>query len=191
MFTLASAFIVSCPAQNPALPFVPYPALAFNTTETCGKTTSYRRSKRSLACRSRIPGKDSGSEGGKVDGGDNGYNNGGKGNGDNGYNNKPNSNNGTTPNPMPNPAMCERVAGDNAVFTANATIPTGAYVTFVSGLDVASVQGTITGMNIAAQIPAIAAGQTYVLITSAAATDGKVDATTVIAGPAILEGKFS
>lgn len=34
MFTLAASFIVSCPASNAALPFTPFPALAYNAT-TC------------------------------------------------------------------------------------------------------------------------------------------------------------
>lgn len=82
------------------------------------------------------------------------------------------------------------MAGDNIVLTvgSNSTIPAGSYVTFVSGLAVASVQGTVTGQSIAVAIPEVASGQTYVFITSAAAADNKLDTTTVVAGPAIVEG---
>ena len=152
---------------------MPQPALAYNATESCPKTST-RRSKRSILCRAPKPGSP-------------GYNNGGGYNG--GKNETGNGWNGGD-HPTPEPMACELVAGGNVVFTANATIPAGAYVTFVSGLDVASVQGTISGSNIAAQIPAIALGQTYVLITSAAAAGGKIDPATVVAGPAIIEGRF-
>lgn len=166
------------------MPFTPFPALTYNATETCGPIV-YRRSKRSLACRSNYGkgGKGSGSGSGSNNGGD--YNNGGNGGkgGDwNGHH---------YPEPTPS-NMCEVSAGSNVVLTAaagNSTIPAGSFLTFVSGLDVVSVPGTVSGSNIAAQIPAVAAGQTYVFITSAAAA-GALDSTTVVAGPAIVEGKF-
>jgi hypothetical protein len=85
------------------------------------------------------------------------------------------------------------MAGDNIVLTvaSNTTIPSGFYVTFVSGLAVTSVQGTANGQNVNVAIPATASGQTYVFITNAPASNGKLDITTVVAGPAIVEGEFS
>ena len=62
----------------------------------------------------------------------------------------------------------------------------GSYVTFASGLSVASVQGTINGNVVVATIPAIAMGQTYVFITSESEGSTVADAD-VLFGPAIIE----
>lgn len=72
------------------------------------------------------------------------------------------------------------------MFTAASTIPAGSYVTFISGLNVVSVMGTIDGMSISAMIPSVAMGQTYVLITSSD-QEGSLSDVAVLFGPAILE----
>lgn len=102
-------------------------------------------------------------------------------------------------------SMSPPSAGDTATFSVmNGTIPQGSYVTFVSGLDVVSVQGTVkrervpgpsfvpyitlttqAGNEISATIPPEAEGQTYVFVTKNATT--MIQASTVLYGPAILE----
>ncbi|KAK4945502.1 hypothetical protein LTR10_015398 [Elasticomyces elasticus] len=77
-------------------------------------------------------------------------------------------------------------SGESIKLTAAKSIPAGSYVTFVSGLNVVSVRGTISGMDITAEIPAVAMGQTYVLVTSKDVEGTLVDAS-VLFGPAIIE----
>lgn len=74
------------------------------------------------------------------------------------------------------------------MFTANATIPAGSFVTFVSGLSVTSVKGTVSGKTISAAIPSGDAGQIYVFVTSKDA-EGTLADRSVLFGPAILEGR--
>ena len=76
------------------------------------------------------------------------------------------------------------------MLTAAKDIPSGSFVTFVSGLNVVSVQGKIEGADIYVAIPAVAMGQTYVFITSMDVEGALVDGA-VLFGPAIVEGKSS
>ncbi|KAK5691917.1 hypothetical protein LTR97_011088 [Elasticomyces elasticus] len=77
-------------------------------------------------------------------------------------------------------------AGNSVTFTAAGDVAEGSYLTFVSGLDVVSVSGTVEGKNITAEVPMQAQGQTYVFVTSKS-EDGKLVAADVAYGPAILE----
>ena len=87
---------------------------------------------------------------------------------------------------LPSKVAYAAVAGSAYSFTAASDIPAGSYVTFASGLSVASVQGAIAGNVVSATIPAIAMGQTYVFITTASETSGVPDAD-ILFGPAIIE----
>jgi hypothetical protein len=176
---LAASFITSCPPGNAPLPFTPFPGLSYDATASC--KASKARSKRGLVCRAPKPGQAGGPKGGGY-GGNNGGNKpgniGGYGNG------------GAPDYPMA-PSACEKVAGDSITLTVtgNSTmIPSGSFVTFVSGLVVSSVQGSASGSSVNVAIPEGVSGQTYVFITSAAAADNALDSTTVVAGPAIVEG---
>lgn len=80
--------------------------------------------------------------------------------------------------------------GDNASFAANSTVPAGSFLTFVSGLTVVSVPAQGSGSTVTAAIPQGVTGQAYVMVTSAD-SKGKFDASAVLFGPAILEGKRS
>lgn len=77
-------------------------------------------------------------------------------------------------------------AGSVVKFTTNFNIPAGTFVTFISGLAVESVAGTVSGMSITAAIPASSMGQTYVVLTNKNEM-GKLNDTDVLAGPAIVE----
>ncbi|KAK3658417.1 hypothetical protein LTR56_001828 [Elasticomyces elasticus] len=77
-------------------------------------------------------------------------------------------------------------AGNSVTFTAAGDVAEGSYLTFVSGLDVVSVSGTVQGKNITAEVPMQAQGQTYVFVTSKS-EGGKLVAADVTYGPAILE----
>ena len=77
-------------------------------------------------------------------------------------------------------------AGASVTFTAAKDIPAGSYVTFVSGLNVVSVPGTINGADITATIPSIAMGQTYVFVTNTN-IEGTFSDAAVLFGPAVLE----
>lgn len=81
-------------------------------------------------------------------------------------------------------------AGKSIVLTAAGAIPAGSYVTFLSGLDIVSVQGVISGSSITVTIPAVASGQTYAFITNAD-NEKTLNAQSVLFGPAIVEGKSS
>jgi hypothetical protein len=87
---------------------------------------------------------------------------------------------------LPFKTACAAVAGSQYTFTAASAIPAGSFVTFASGLSVASVQGSVNGNVVVATIPAIAMGQTYVFITSASETAAVPDAD-ILFGPAIIE----
>ena len=87
---------------------------------------------------------------------------------------------------LPSKTACAAAAGSTYTFTAASNIPAGSFVTFASGLSVASVQGSINGAVVSAVIPAIAQGQTYVFITSKSENSTVPDAD-ILFGPAIIE----
>lgn len=87
---------------------------------------------------------------------------------------------------LPSKTACAAAAGSTYTFTAASNIPDGSFVTFASGLSVASVEGSINGAVVEAVIPAIAMGQTYVFITSKSENSTVPDAD-ILFGPAILE----
>jgi hypothetical protein len=80
-------------------------------------------------------------------------------------------------------------AGASITLTAASAIPAGSYVTFVSGLAVVSVQGTISGNSVTVVVPSIAAGQTYVFVSNSDVEGALVDSA-VLFGPAIVEGMY-
>lgn len=69
---------------------------------------------------------------------------------------------------------------------AASNIPSGSYVTFVSGLNVVSVVAVYNGSNAVVTIPKAASGQTYVFI-SKTDQEGTLDDSKVLFGPAIVE----
>jgi len=78
-------------------------------------------------------------------------------------------------------------AGGCVSFTTKATVPSGAFVTFVSGLSVVSTAGTYSQPGfLTADIPAEAQGQTYAFITKSNVS-GSLDQSQIVAGPAIIE----
>jgi hypothetical protein len=87
---------------------------------------------------------------------------------------------------LPSKIACAAAAGSPYTFTAASTIPAGSFVTFASGLSVASVQGSINGKVVVATIPASASGQTYVFVTKSSQNATVPDAD-IWFGPAIIE----
>ena len=177
VFTLAASFIVSCPANNTALPFKAFPSLTATDPAcscegpTCYATFLQKRQSTSIAslppqCNSllsttiRTPDQCISDaikppQNGNLIGG------------------------GAT--------LCRPPAsGATVTFTAADAVSAGSFLTFISGLAVLSVQAQISGNMIAATIPDGISGQTYVMVTSADA-QGKFDASTVLFGPAVLE----
>lgn len=147
VYTLALAFIDSCPPGNPTLPFTAFPSLAYD-----GKTCT---------CEQPICGNPSAYI--KRD-----------------HESYPWGNNGDG-------KYCKApLSGATVSFTAMKKIPAGSYVTFVNGLVVTSVKGTVSGKTITAKIPAGLGGQTYVFATKSD-VEGTFDDTQVLFGPAILE----
>ena len=190
VYTLAAAFIVSCPASNPPLPFMAFPSLTA-TSGTCvaeGPSMKKRDSYHSYSSESM----DSYSStmdtySSTMDS----------------YSSTMDSHYSTmeptmtsympSPSPtagagcaLPSKVACAATPGSAYTFTAASDIPDGSYVTFASGLSVASVQGSIQGNVVVATIPAIAMGQTYVFITTVAETMSVPDAD-ILFGPAIIE----
>lgn len=80
--------------------------------------------------------------------------------------------------------------GQEVKLNGESEIPQGSFVTFVSGLSVTSVQGSISGQSASASVPAGIMGQSYVFVTNKEITDNKLAADAILMGPAILEGKF-
>ena len=156
VYTLAANFIVSCPASNAPLPFVPFPALTVDASVcTCEEPT----------CDVELAKRDGWSGSGSPC--------------------KPGNGGGNSRDCSP------AKAGAPVKLTAASKIPAGSFVTFVSGLSVVSVPGTIDadGVDITAVIPSIAQGQTYVFITSSD-VEGTFSDSAVLFGPAVLEGKL-
>lgn len=77
--------------------------------------------------------------------------------------------------------------GATVSFTVKSAAPAGSFLTFVYGLTVTSVPISGSGMTISAAIPATAGGQTYVFLTKTAAAMNKLDGSSILAGPAIVE----
>ncbi|OQO00729.1 hypothetical protein B0A48_13220 [Cryoendolithus antarcticus] len=83
--------------------------------------------------------------------------------------------------------QCRAISGGStASFTAASAVPAGSYLTFVSGLSVTSVKGTINGNTISAPIPTVDEGQTYLFVSSKD-VEGALDGTSVLFGPSIIE----
>ncbi|EEA19413.1 hypothetical protein TMatcc_009546 [Talaromyces marneffei ATCC 18224] len=122
IFTIASAFISSCPSTNAPLPFKAFPALSVDNVSNAAQTL------------------------------------------------------------IGNTVATLTVAGGTA-------IPSPAFVTFVSGLDIISVPAQVSGSQVSVTIPQQVSGQAFGLITSVSmnGTGTIFDDTKVIAGPAIME----
>ncbi len=69
---------------------------------------------------------------------------------------------------------------------AAGAVPATFFVTFVSGLNITSVAGTMSGDTITATIPNTIAGQSYAFITNAA-TNMSVTDDMVLFGPTVVE----
>lgn len=144
VYTLAAAFIKSCPASNYALPFKPFPAL---TLKTMGGTNEEPQSSEHWGQRWNGHGWSEESNTMKAD------------------------------------AIKQGATID---LTSAGAVPSGAYLTFVSGLTTVSVPAKISGMEVMAAVPNTVAGQVYVFVTKMAANGTLMDAD-VVAGPAIVE----
>ena len=231
VFTLAAAFIVSCPANNPPLPFTAFPTLtatkgqcvpegpsgsgynkrsgwedynnemASSTMEEYSKATPEAASKTD-EYESMSTGWEHAKPSEKPEGAYQSQHEGGWGNHNEASKTMDYASKGgeytktmTQYAPsgtsgagcaLPSKVACAAPAGSAYTFTAASNIPKGSFVTFASGLSVASVQGQINGNTVTANIPAIAMGQTYVFITSVAETTMVNDAD-ILFGPAIIE----
>lgn len=174
VYTLAAMFITSCPQGNAPLPFVPFPTLTYSangagTCEQADCSPSAQIKKRgnynawTAAEGSPAPAASSATTSSARS--------------------SPTSSNPSGSNAAPPPS-----AGATINLVAASNIPAGSYVTFVSGLSIVSVKGVISGANIRVQIPAVAAGQTYVFISKTDQEGTLVDAN-VLFGPAIVEVK--
>jgi Ferritin-like domain len=159
VYTLAATFITACPASNIALPFVPFPTLALDASVcTCEEPNC---SPPMLQKREPWTKTETWETSTKY----------------------------ASPSPTAtalSDTCTAPYAGSTAMFTAASAIPAGSFVTFVSGLNVVSVPGTISGMDISAAIPSVAMGQTYVFVTSSD-QEGTLSDAAVQFGPAILE----
>lgn len=80
--------------------------------------------------------------------------------------------------------------GAQVPVNADAEIPAGSFMTFVSALSVVSVEAQITGQQAVAAVPAGVSGQVYAFITSRSIDDNKLAADAIAFGPAIVESEF-
>jgi hypothetical protein len=94
--------------------------------------------------------------------------------------------NGKVEAARPCPFLSEGAA---VTFNADAAIPEGSFVSFVSGLSVVSMPATISGQQATAAVPAGVAGQVYTFITNRSIDDNKLAADAIAFGPAIVEGE--
>ena len=128
VYTLASMFIVKCPKSNADLGFTPFPYLTYNGSPAtceepnCGAPSDFI--KREAATATTAASTAAASTVAVTT---------------------------ATPNVMAKPYKGPKSgsppsAGATVSFTAAAKIPAGSYLTFVNGLVVTSVKGTIKGM---------------------------------------------
>ena len=178
VFTLAAAFIVSCPASNPPLPFKAFPSLAATGGSCIVEQPQQKRSwdGKSLLqpllivkfCSCTNTSSDWSSTTSATA-------------------SAPSSSASAAYNcALPVKQACAAALGSTYTFTAASTIPAGSYVTFASGLTVVSEYGSINGKTVSAAIPAGVSGQTYVFITSKS-ENATVPDSDILFGPAILE----
>ena len=175
-YTIAAAFIKSCPANNPPLPFKAYPALTVETKPSETESPPEKHQRRDWG-----HGHDWKPEQGSW-GGD-------------GW--KPAEPTEVYPSP------CE---GEEIKVSTEKDIPADSYITIVSGLTVVSVKGEYSGENhnpysamstsakvctgnsASFKIPEGVSGQSYVFVTNKD-VEGTFDSKAVVAGPAIIEVK--
>jgi hypothetical protein len=104
-----------------------------------------------------------------------------------------NANATATPSSVQIPAVASlttSVAAGSALQLAvgsGTTMPATVFLTFISGLDVVSVAAQVSGSSIVAAIPTQVSGQTFVVITSAEASNNVLDETVLVTGPVIVE----
>ncbi|KAF2763999.1 hypothetical protein EJ03DRAFT_332250 [Teratosphaeria nubilosa] len=161
-YSLAAGFITECPPGNRALGFTAFPALVVKDPPATAEEPSNKPSdaiKRSFAIANAI----AIATGGGSD--------------------KPDTPDHSDVPPVSCPGTTITVTCGPG--HEDDTIPDGSYVTFVSGLAVVSVSGTVSGSEISAQIPSEASGQTYIFVTKSKITS--IVDSEVIAGPAIVE----
>lgn len=77
-------------------------------------------------------------------------------------------------------------AGSLITLTAQGEIAPDSFVTFVSGISVVSVAGSVNGQSISVQVPTQAEGQTYVFISNSD-VETTFSESAVLFGPAIVE----
>ncbi len=181
IFTLATSFIVECPATNVALPFTAFPALKVDDggcgDEEGGKWNRWRNYKRTDYDDDNNQEKkdDEKQEGHDDKKDDNSYDDYDKW--DQQY------------NQWKKDLVCSAPkVGEGAKFHSDCEIPQGSFLTFVSGLTTISVQASISGTVIEAAVPESISGQSYVFVTKTAMTGMIMDGD-VISGPAVLEGE--
>lgn len=170
VYSLAAMFITSCPPGNPSLPFVPYPSLTYMPNNAgyceqanCAPSAQIKRAYNDWASVTTTRTSTSTRATSTTT-----------------------STTSMMPTPSPNMNMPPASAGTTITLVAASNVPAGSYVTFVSGLNVVSVPGTISGTTIRAQIPAVAQGQTYVFV-SRTDQETNFDGTNILFGPAIVE----
>lgn len=180
VFTLAASFIVECPATNEALPFTAFPALAVTDPACscegpdCSPSVFQKRQAPVDAASSctEVFGKVIKSQAECTQASTQAV---------------ASAANATSLGAT----ICRPpAAGATVAFTAASVVPAGVFVTFISGLTVVSVIAQISDTMLTAAIPAGVSGQVYCMVTSADA-QGVFDASAVLFGPAVLEGKFA
>jgi len=169
VFTLAAAFIVSCPASNPALPFKAFPSLMATGGSCIAEEPQKKRSLKAWSSSSSPSATYTSAAASTTS-------------------SAPASHTSSPSSGCALPAKqaCAAAIGSVYTFTAASAVPFGSYVTFASGLAVISVQGSINDKTVSAAIPAGVSGQTYVFITNKSENATVADAD-ILFGPAILE----
>ncbi|KAK5111141.1 hypothetical protein LTR62_005340 [Meristemomyces frigidus] len=158
VYTLAAMFITSCPSSNMALPFTPFKTLTTDGMSCTCEEPECGNPSQVIKAKRNWP-----------------WSGGKEGNWPSG-----------SWNPNQSGSCKPASAGSTVSFKAAGSIASGSFVTFVNGLSVLSVSGTVNGMDISAAVPAGIMGQTYVFITSKN-ENGTLSAADVEYGPAILE----
>lgn len=184
VFTLAASFIVSCPDSNEPLPFTPFASLSTSEQQGCNSSSSQSNQVNMTVSASSTSTPAVAASTATASNPQCSHKNTRASTTQSSQSKAPYTNSTVAAT-----ASCGALsAGAPVAFTAASAIPSGSFVTFVSGLTVVSMMGQVNDVSITATIPPGISGQSYVFVTSSDA-QGKIDDAAVLFGPAILEGK--
>lgn len=167
VFTLAAQFIVSCPPENPPLPFTAFPGLKVQAQSCFDEATSASSSAGYSA--SATPSSSDWTPAKPMQ--------------------ARTADQSSVSCAAPSAGAQVYLTPDFSASPNPSDVVLEVFVTFISGLTVVSVEIGLSAAGVGTSIPAGVEGQVYIFITLTDITGGKLSDSEVLFGPAIMEGK--